>query len=389
MPNTVERLRIENFGPIVEAEVEFGDLTVFVGPQATGKSLFLQIFKLLQDRGFIWERFKSTGLVWTSQPREFLELYLGEGTGGAYSPENTRLIWNDEAVELAKHLSGANKSKKDEQMFYIPAQRVMCLSRGLPLRFVDFQAGDPFVLRQFSETIYQMTQTEFARASRFFPVSGRMREGVRRRLQDSIFAGLELSLKRQQHQKRLVLTDKSGHEFPFLVWSAGQREFVPMLLGFYWLMPSGKTSRRDEALQWVVIEEPEMGLHTQAILDVMTLVFELLRRGYRVCLTSHSPLVLDVVWALGAIQRHGGTDADVRRMLNLSPQEAEVAKHALQIRPRVYYFQRNGRAVDISDLDPGAERLEESGWGGLTEFSGKIGEVIAEVVNRYERKKAS
>lgn len=114
MPNTTERLRIENFGPIVEAEVEFGDLTVFVGPQATGKSLFLQIFKLLQDRGFIWERFKSAGLVWTSQPREFLELYLGEGTGGAYSPENTRLIWNDEAVELAKHLSGANKSKKDE-----------------------------------------------------------------------------------------------------------------------------------------------------------------------------------------------------------------------------------------------------------------------------------
>jgi len=388
MPNTVERLRIENFGPIVEAEVEFGDLTVFVGPQATGKSLFLQIFKLLQDRGFIWERFKSAGLVWTSQPREFLELYLGEGTGGAYSPENTRLIWNDEAVELAKHLSGANKSKKDEQMFYIPAQRVMCLSRGLPLRFVDFQAGDPFVLRQFSETIYQMTQTEFARASRFFPVTGRMREGVRRRLLESIFAGLELSLRRQQHQKRLVLTDESGRELPFLVWSAGQREFVPMLLGFYWLMPSGKVSQRDE-VRWVVIEEPEMGLHAQAILDVMTLVLELLRRGYRVCLTSHSSLVLDVVWALSVIQRHNGTEADVRQMLNLSPQEAEVAKHALQIRPRVYYFQRDGRAVDISNLDPCTERSEESGWGGLTEFSGKIGEVVAEVVNRYDQKKAS
>ena len=388
MPNTVERLRIQNFDPIVEAEVEFGDLTVFVGSQATGKSLFLQIFKLLQDRGFIWERFKSAGLVWTSQPREFLELYLGEGMGSAYSLEHTRLIWNGEAVELAKHLSGASKSKKDEQIFYIPAQRVICLSRGLPLRFVDFQAGDPFVLRQFSETIYQMTQTEFARASRFFPVTGRMREGVRRRLLESIFAGLELSLRRQQHQKRLVLTDDSGRELPFLVWSAGQREFVPMLLGFYWLMPSGGVSQRNE-IQWVVIEEPEMGLHAQAILDVMTLVLELLRRGYRVCLTSHSPLVLDVVWALGVIQRHGGTDADVRRMLNLSPQEAEVAKHALQIRPRVYYFQRNGRAVDISDLDPGADRLEESGWGGLTEFSGRIGEVVAEVVNRYERKKAS
>jgi hypothetical protein len=132
-----------------------------------------------------------------------------------------------------------------------------------------------------------------------------------------------------------------------------------------------------------------MGLHAQAILDVMTLVLELLRRGYRVCLTSHSPLMLDVVWALGVIGRHGGTDADVRRMLNLSPQEAEVAKHALQIRPRVYYFQRDGRVVDISGLDPGSDRSEESGWGGLTEFSGKIGKVVAAVVNRYEQKKAS
>jgi predicted ATPase len=65
MPNTVERLRIENFGPIVEAEVEFGDLTVFVGPQATGKSLFLQIFKLLQDRGLYGSDSKAQ--VWSGQ----------------------------------------------------------------------------------------------------------------------------------------------------------------------------------------------------------------------------------------------------------------------------------------------------------------------------------
>jgi len=156
MPNSTARLRIENFGPIVEAEVEFGDLTVFVGPQATGKSLFLQVFKLLQDRGFIWKRFKDAGLVWTEQVGELLDLYLGEGMGSAYSPRETYILENGRAVELGKSLEGASKVKtKEEQVFYIPAQRVMCISRGLPLRFVDFQAGDPFVLRQFSETIYQ------------------------------------------------------------------------------------------------------------------------------------------------------------------------------------------------------------------------------------------
>ena len=42
-------LRIENLGPIRQAEVAFGDLTVIVGPQATGKSIFLQTLKLVLD----------------------------------------------------------------------------------------------------------------------------------------------------------------------------------------------------------------------------------------------------------------------------------------------------------------------------------------------------
>ena len=39
---------------------------------------------------------------------------------------------------------------------------------------------------------------------------------------------------------------------------------------------------------------------------------------------------------------------------------------------------------DISDLDPGAEDIAEGGWGGLTEFSGRVGDIVAEVANRNE-----
>ncbi len=390
MAHSTERLRIEHLGPIAEAEVQFGNLTVFVGPQATGKSLFLQMFKLLLDRGAIQKQFKSAGLVWTDQPETFLDLYLGEGMGGAYDSERTKIVHNGKAIKLATHLRGVSRANKDEQVFYIPAQRVMCLSRGLPLRFVDFQTGDPFVLRRFSEAIHQMIQTELAhgRERKLFPLSGRMRDEMRRRLNDSVFAHLELRLQVHQYQKRLVLKDDSGRELPYLVWSAGQREFTPMLLGFYWLMPSGRVSRRED-VGWVVIEEPEMGLHARAILDVMALTLELIRRGYKVCLTSHSPLVLDVLWALRVIREHEGTAADVCRMLNLGSDEQGVAERALQIQSRVYYFQRDGHVRDISNLDPGAESIAESGWGGLTEFSGTIGEVVATVVNRYEQKQAS
>ena len=41
-----------------EAEISFGDLTVFVGPQATGKSIALQFLKLLVDTGYVQSEMK-------------------------------------------------------------------------------------------------------------------------------------------------------------------------------------------------------------------------------------------------------------------------------------------------------------------------------------------
>ena len=41
-----------------------------------------------------------------------------------------------------------------------------------------------------------------------------------------------------------------------------------------------------------------MGLHPQGIATAMLLVLELLRRGYKVVLSTHSTVVLDMVWAL-------------------------------------------------------------------------------------------
>jgi hypothetical protein len=51
---------------------------------------------------------------------------------------------------------------------------------------------------------------------------------------------------------------------------------------------------------------------------------------------------------------------------------------------RVFYFQTNGHIRDITGLNPGAEETAEAGWGGLTEFSGRIGEIVSEVVGRSE-----
>ncbi len=55
-------LRLENIGPISVAYLSFGDLTVLVGPQASGKSIALQWLKLVEDLGPIQELLHVHGL---------------------------------------------------------------------------------------------------------------------------------------------------------------------------------------------------------------------------------------------------------------------------------------------------------------------------------------
>ncbi|MGQ0592615.1 MAG: AAA family ATPase, partial [Gammaproteobacteria bacterium] len=58
-----------------------------------------------------------------------------------------------------------------------------------------------------------------------------------------------------------------------------------------------------------------------------------------------------------------------------------VAAEVLKRNARVYYFDRDGSMRDISKLDPGSDDARESGWGGLSEFSGRVNETVAWVVS--------
>ncbi|MDQ7040631.1 MAG: AAA family ATPase [Rhodothermus sp.] len=380
------QLTVQQFGPVSEARLEPGDLTVLVGPQATGKSLLLELFKLLIDRGAIRQTLRDYNLSW-QKTTQFVELYFGEGLGGLIQPD-TKIIFNKKAVKLERLLK--HRAIQKEQVFYIPAQRVMSLRDGITRPFTDFRPGDPFVVRQFSETLHRLVQTEFVRQETLFPQQQRFNKVLRDAIAAHIFGDYRLETSIDRMQRRFVLRRSLDAEgLPFLVWSAGQREFTPLLLGFYWLIPAGKVSRRN-ALKWVIVEEPEMGLHPRAITTVVLLLLELLRRGYRVLVSTHAPHVLDVIWALRVFQKYGGTERDVRRLFELKADNftRTLAQQALDKTYRVYFFGRSGAVQDISELDPGAERPEEAGWGGLTEFSGHVGDLVAEVVTRHNHKKS-
>lgn len=380
----VQKLQLENVGQIKNADVEFGDLTVLVGPQATGKSIFLQMLRLVVDTGYVHDEMRKHGLDWDRKVPAFLNVYLGEGMENLWrqgeSSSSVRI--DGDTVHFVNYVTRRNRVKQP-YLFYIPAQRVLTLANGWPRPFSSYGAGDPFAVRDFSEQFRLMMEQEFGRTESVFPKANRLKQEYRRLLAKHVFAGFSLYLDTHGAQKRLVLRQsKSAGDIPYMAWSAGQREFVPLLLGMYWLMPPAKVSRRDK-LEWVVIEELEMGLHPQAISVVLLLLLELMSRGYRVCMSTHSPHVLDVVWALNVIHKYRAPSEVILDIFDAKRSDVtkKMAASVWDKRSKVYFFDESGRTHDITNLDPGSENAIEAGWGGLTAFSGRVGEVVSRVVN--------
>ena len=292
----ISNLSIKNIGQIKEASIDFGDLTVLVGQQATGKSIALQLLKLVIDAGQVQEEMARYGLDWSGNLPDFLDAYLGEGMRAIWNGDASSVYWEGNEFNLEK-VAKRRRPFRSENLFYIPAQRVLALRDGWPRPFTDYAPGDPFSVRQFSEKLRVLVEKEFKGES-LFPQSRRLKSEFRDLLERDVFSKFSLKVDKFRSQKRLILgAGKEGQDLPYMVWSAGQREFVPLLLGFYWLMPPTKVSRRGE-IKWVVLEELEMGLHPRAISVVLLLVFELVARGYRVILSTHSSQVLEAMWAL-------------------------------------------------------------------------------------------
>ena len=380
----MERIKVTSLGQIPEADISFGDLTVFVGEQASGKSILLQLVKLVLDAGDITQTLKKHGFDWHGKTEHFLSLYFGEGMAKIWDTAATKITVDNEIFTLDKVLLKKGK-KKAESLFLIPAHRAMTLKDGWPRAFTDYAIGDPYVVKQFSEHLRLLLEMRSSYSEDIiFPQAGRMNKTIRDVIGENIFGEAQVKLDRSGLRKRIIL-DVEGSQLPFMVWSTGQREFLPLLMGLYRSIPSGGARKKNNT-NWVVIEEPEMGLHPQAISALLLIFLELLRRGYKVIVSTHSSQILELIWAIRLIAKSNSAPARLRQLLDLkaSAYSKNLTETILNEKTfKTYYFSRQDSVVsvkDISTLD--AEDPDEavSDWGGLTLFSTKTADVVTEAM---------
>ena len=146
-----------------------------------------------------------------------------------------------------------------------------------------------------------------------------------------------------------------------------------------------KGGKKDN-INWVVIEEPEMGLHPKAISAVLLIFLELLRRGYKVIVSTHSAQILELIWAIRFIAKSKTAPARLRQLLDLkvSAYSKDLTETILDEKTfKTYYFSRQESVVNVKDISTlDAEHPDEavSDWGGLTLFSTKSADVVTRAV---------
>ncbi len=100
----MKRVELTSLGQLAQVDIHFGDMTLFVGQQASGKSILLQLIKLILDADDITRTIKRQGFDWRRKTENFLALYFGEGMQGIWN-DATNIIVDSKKFELEKALS--------------------------------------------------------------------------------------------------------------------------------------------------------------------------------------------------------------------------------------------------------------------------------------------
>lgn len=381
----MERLKVRHFGPLRDVDVSWGDLTVLIGPQASGKSLFLELFKLIEDNRSVTETLRRYNYILPDDNASpMLDMYFGEGLHTLFS-EHTCIECDAEPFPIDRLLPSAEVNDGMlESVFYVPAQRILGISDGRPKNFMEFDNSAPYVLKIFSETLRVFMQSGLGNPDVVFPMHNRLKGGIKHSIDQSVFHGAQVVIDQSGGQRKMKL--KVGRTaLPFMTWSAGQKEFMPLLLAMYCLSGPPTSVINKEAYEWVVVEEPEMGLHPRAIQTVLLQMLELLQAGYRLIVSTHSPTVLEFLWVFESL-KHLPPETFRSALADLfgidaASTAAQVLDGLSEKRMKTYFFnpQDDGGVTsrDISSLDVASDDVFEAEWGGLSAFSSRAVDVVS------------
>jgi predicted ATPase len=334
------KLTVANFSCIESADIELGDLTILIGPQASGKSVLSKLIyfanDVLNNQYDHIEDEKGIDALVRALEQNFLKLFpaMAWGKGkfnirfeaGPYHVEVTRKGTQDRirvqfsdffVARYERFLESWTKQKQkvsEKEKRHVPEFQLYWRAKSADQKALASEMGQEYFQYQLFIPAGRSFFTSVGKAIAVFEHSGildpitvefgrffaalRERHGQRyftdddsrispsrrKELMQQFFGG---SIEFGRDEEFIKTPD--GRKVPFAVLSSGQQELLPL-----WMVVDEISHFRDLS-SLIFIEEPEAHLFPSAQADITNYLASIAadrKRKQKVLITTHSPYVL-------------------------------------------------------------------------------------------------
>ena len=315
-------LNIKNFGPIKNAELDLRQTTVFIGPQASGKST---IGKLI---------FLSNKFIYNSHNGNRKRMLSAYFPDSYFIREQTFLYYskNHKFFKIDGYKNISSEAKIPfyyKKIFYIPSERTfISIASGSFINLINNEVPVPKSILEFG--------AEFEKAR------------IKRKNLNIDFLNIEYKYK--DGEDRIYFGNTDSDFVKLNQGSSGQQNVVPMLT----VIDSNYSVETNGTI--FVIEEPELNLYPSA---QKSLTYHLVNRCTRkskktkalneLIITTHSPYILtalnNLLFAYKVAERHPDKATEINQIIS---QESWINPEDFNA-----YFVANGTAQQIFNRDTG------------------------------------
>ena len=302
-----EKLTVKNFGPIKNAELDLKKVTIFIGPQGSGKSALAKLVAICKDSDFLAMCYVGANkeTIFDFFKKYDAQYFLDDLTldyetldyNFRFKSYNASGYFKFKKSVPRSYFIGENPSFPYFESYenYLKSAPYINDSDLIPLKkcfsdiaknHVKYVPTDRLMLSSVSDSLLSLLSAGVA-LSKFFIDFGRDFE-IARKSQDWVdidFLGIRYTY---QDNRNYVIHNTSGTQLPLSASSSGQQSVIPLYLVVKYFTTKLNVT--------TIVEEPELNLFptTQKQL-IGYLADKCTQKENELLITTHSPYVLSAI----------------------------------------------------------------------------------------------
>ncbi len=380
-----DRLIVKNFGPIKEVDINLAKVTVFIGEQASGKSVLAKLAALLrnpltsQNKGYIqdWIMLGLQDLnINNFLSDDSYAVFDTDKFAFGFHKEGLRVIKDKDLDKLLSILHGIESdiAKNERENLLTEAYRVNKERFSLESEIIKNKLKKRF----FLESVYIPTERNLVSVlvqslfnllknevflPNFIKDFGDKYESSRKIVREVDIPGLDLKYSFSGNEDKIIL--ENGKQIHLTESSSGVQSIAPLAVIIE------AVSKSDKHL--FIVEEPELNLYPTTQKALVEYLIEKCTHGdNRLIITTHSPYILTAL----------NNCIQAKNVVNLHPESAEEveklvpSKYHLDYQDVAAYYVGGGTAKSIMN-----EEFQMIDANQLDDVSEQLGSVFDQLLN--------